>query len=311
MYFSSIFPYVVLVCFLIRGLMLDGAAEGIAHMFYPKVTPGPARPEVSPGRPLTCRRVLAAVDLGGHPGVAPGGHAGVLRSGPGLRLHHRLLLLQPQEQQLPPRRLHRLLHQLPDLAARHAGGVRRARLPRQGKGHDLREEVGSEGRGRLGGSSILVSLFFFLCFVLFYFLHSKVFFLLIFLHFLFFILYLLLFVSIFFFVFIFLSFSPYLHFLFSFYFLFSLYFSPPYSLHLICSLFLFCVSFLFSCLYLFFKLFFSPHFLHFVEISSIDSLFNSVSYFLVMSSGFSLSLVCFLQEPAAAAVAASCRPADL
>uniref|UniRef100_A0A3B5KY33 Transporter n=1 Tax=Xiphophorus couchianus TaxID=32473 RepID=A0A3B5KY33_9TELE len=39
MYFSSIFPYVVLVCFLIRGLMLDGAAEGIAHMFYPKVTP--------------------------------------------------------------------------------------------------------------------------------------------------------------------------------------------------------------------------------------------------------------------------------
>ncbi|XP_005803330.2 sodium-dependent neutral amino acid transporter B(0)AT2-like [Xiphophorus maculatus] len=38
MYFSSIFPYVVLVCFLIRGLMLDGAAEGIAHMFYPKLS---------------------------------------------------------------------------------------------------------------------------------------------------------------------------------------------------------------------------------------------------------------------------------
>ncbi|XP_015237892.1 PREDICTED: sodium-dependent neutral amino acid transporter B(0)AT2-like isoform X1 [Cyprinodon variegatus] len=37
MYFSSIFPYVVLVCFLIRGLMLDGASEGIAHMFYPKL----------------------------------------------------------------------------------------------------------------------------------------------------------------------------------------------------------------------------------------------------------------------------------
>ncbi|XP_007542718.1 sodium-dependent neutral amino acid transporter B(0)AT2-like [Poecilia formosa] len=38
MYFSSIFPYVVLVCFLIRSLKLDGAAEGIAHMFYPKLS---------------------------------------------------------------------------------------------------------------------------------------------------------------------------------------------------------------------------------------------------------------------------------
>ena len=37
MYFSSIFPYVVLLCFLVRGLMLDGASEGIVHMFYPKV----------------------------------------------------------------------------------------------------------------------------------------------------------------------------------------------------------------------------------------------------------------------------------
>ena len=37
MYFSSIFPYVVLLCFLVRGLLLDGAREGIVHMFYPKV----------------------------------------------------------------------------------------------------------------------------------------------------------------------------------------------------------------------------------------------------------------------------------
>ncbi|XP_035987915.1 sodium-dependent neutral amino acid transporter B(0)AT2 isoform X1 [Fundulus heteroclitus] len=37
MYFSSIFPYVVLVCFLVGGLMLDGASEGIAFMFYPKL----------------------------------------------------------------------------------------------------------------------------------------------------------------------------------------------------------------------------------------------------------------------------------
>ncbi|XP_028264234.1 sodium-dependent neutral amino acid transporter B(0)AT2-like [Parambassis ranga] len=37
MYFSSIFPYVVLFCFLVRGLLLDGAFEGIAYMFYPKL----------------------------------------------------------------------------------------------------------------------------------------------------------------------------------------------------------------------------------------------------------------------------------
>lgn len=38
MYFSSVFPYVVLFIFLIRGLMLDGAIEGITYMFYPKVS---------------------------------------------------------------------------------------------------------------------------------------------------------------------------------------------------------------------------------------------------------------------------------
>ncbi|KAG8009095.1 Sodium-dependent neutral amino acid transporter B(0)AT2 [Nibea albiflora] len=37
MYFSSIFPYVVLFCFLVRGLMLDGALDGITYMFYPKL----------------------------------------------------------------------------------------------------------------------------------------------------------------------------------------------------------------------------------------------------------------------------------
>uniref|UniRef100_A0A8C5GVX1 Transporter n=1 Tax=Gouania willdenowi TaxID=441366 RepID=A0A8C5GVX1_GOUWI len=37
MYFSSIFPYVVLFCFLIRGFLLDGALEGVTFMFYPKL----------------------------------------------------------------------------------------------------------------------------------------------------------------------------------------------------------------------------------------------------------------------------------
>uniref|UniRef100_A0A4W6G136 Transporter n=1 Tax=Lates calcarifer TaxID=8187 RepID=A0A4W6G136_LATCA len=37
MYFSSLFPYVVLFCFLVRGLMLKGSVDGIAHMFTPKL----------------------------------------------------------------------------------------------------------------------------------------------------------------------------------------------------------------------------------------------------------------------------------
>ncbi|KAM8836962.1 sodium-dependent neutral amino acid transporter B(0)AT2-like isoform 1-T3 [Spinachia spinachia] len=37
MYFSSIFPYVVLICFLVQGVMLDGAWDGIAYMFYPRL----------------------------------------------------------------------------------------------------------------------------------------------------------------------------------------------------------------------------------------------------------------------------------
>ncbi|XP_018606651.1 sodium-dependent neutral amino acid transporter SLC6A17 [Scleropages formosus] len=37
MYFSSLFPYVVLFCFLVRGLLLRGSVDGIAHMFTPKL----------------------------------------------------------------------------------------------------------------------------------------------------------------------------------------------------------------------------------------------------------------------------------
>lgn len=37
MYFSSLFPYLVLFCFLVRGMFLKGAVDGIAHMFTPKV----------------------------------------------------------------------------------------------------------------------------------------------------------------------------------------------------------------------------------------------------------------------------------
>ena len=36
-YFTALFPYVVLTIFLIRGLTLPGAGAGLAHMFYPKV----------------------------------------------------------------------------------------------------------------------------------------------------------------------------------------------------------------------------------------------------------------------------------
>lgn len=38
MYFSSLFPYFVLICFLVRALLLEGSMVGIRHMFTPKVS---------------------------------------------------------------------------------------------------------------------------------------------------------------------------------------------------------------------------------------------------------------------------------
>ncbi|XP_067863978.1 sodium-dependent neutral amino acid transporter SLC6A17 isoform X1 [Heptranchias perlo] len=37
MYFSSLFPYAVLICFLVRSLLLRGSIDGILHMFTPKL----------------------------------------------------------------------------------------------------------------------------------------------------------------------------------------------------------------------------------------------------------------------------------
>ncbi|MEQ2175253.1 hypothetical protein GOODEAATRI_016270, partial [Goodea atripinnis] len=37
MYFSSLFPYLVLICFLARALLLKGSIDGIRHMFTPKL----------------------------------------------------------------------------------------------------------------------------------------------------------------------------------------------------------------------------------------------------------------------------------
>jgi hypothetical protein len=37
-YFTALFPYVVMTIFFVRGLTLPGAGAGLAHMFYPKVT---------------------------------------------------------------------------------------------------------------------------------------------------------------------------------------------------------------------------------------------------------------------------------
>lgn len=58
MYFSSIFPYVVLFCFLVRGLLLDGASEGITYMFYPKVRRDDAAPSRETFLCLCISRVL-------------------------------------------------------------------------------------------------------------------------------------------------------------------------------------------------------------------------------------------------------------
>ncbi|XP_020648418.3 orphan sodium- and chloride-dependent neurotransmitter transporter NTT5 [Pogona vitticeps] len=38
LYFSSLFPYIVLLCFLVRALLLEGAIDGILIMFTPKLS---------------------------------------------------------------------------------------------------------------------------------------------------------------------------------------------------------------------------------------------------------------------------------
>lgn len=38
MYFATIFPYVILIAFFVRGMTLEGAAAGVQHMFKPNVT---------------------------------------------------------------------------------------------------------------------------------------------------------------------------------------------------------------------------------------------------------------------------------
>ena len=37
LYFTALFPYIVLTIFFIRGITLPGAFAGLAHMFQPKV----------------------------------------------------------------------------------------------------------------------------------------------------------------------------------------------------------------------------------------------------------------------------------
>lgn len=38
MYFATIFPYVILIAFFVRGMTLEGAAAGVVHMFKPDIT---------------------------------------------------------------------------------------------------------------------------------------------------------------------------------------------------------------------------------------------------------------------------------
>ncbi|KAF1398334.1 Sodium-dependent neutral amino acid transporter B(0)AT2, partial [Spheniscus humboldti] len=48
LYVSTLFPYLVLFCLLVRGLLLEGAPEGIRIMFTPKVRPCPGHPQPPP-----------------------------------------------------------------------------------------------------------------------------------------------------------------------------------------------------------------------------------------------------------------------
>lgn len=58
MYFSSLFPYVVLACFLVRGLLLRGAVDGILHMFTPKVRVWGGHRQLRWARPASCSLAL-------------------------------------------------------------------------------------------------------------------------------------------------------------------------------------------------------------------------------------------------------------
>lgn len=78
----------------------------------------------------TCVAFSAGDHVGGQ-GVARGGHAGLLRSGPRLRRRHRLLQLQQAGQQLPLRRRLGVVYQLLHLRAGHPGGVCGAGLQSQ------------------------------------------------------------------------------------------------------------------------------------------------------------------------------------
>lgn len=38
MYFATMFPYIILIAFFVRGMTLDGALAGVQHMFKPDVS---------------------------------------------------------------------------------------------------------------------------------------------------------------------------------------------------------------------------------------------------------------------------------
>lgn len=136
MYFSSVFPYVVLFIFLIRGLLLDGAMDGVTYMFYPKVGMFVClflslwyllSIEVTDAAWLR----LVGGNLGECASVASGGHPSLFCPGTWLWLRDRIFLLQPSAQQLPQGRHHGLWHQLHDVSVGHASGFRHPGVPCQ------------------------------------------------------------------------------------------------------------------------------------------------------------------------------------
>lgn len=73
-YFTASFPYLVLTVFLIRGLTLPGAVEGLTYLFTPNVSGFPVRPGLQ-GTPGSGRRPSPLV-----PGPGRGGRGEVVRA---------------------------------------------------------------------------------------------------------------------------------------------------------------------------------------------------------------------------------------
>ena len=62
-YFTALFPYVVMTIFFIRGLTLKGAGAGLAHMFLPMISKMPCYNLLDQNLKTNFQKVIILIDL--------------------------------------------------------------------------------------------------------------------------------------------------------------------------------------------------------------------------------------------------------